>query len=108
MVGLRPMTRFDRWEDLPFAEIWLVDTEFYPGRGLANGGRGRRLAVTLSAFALTKWDMKRWVGLWQDELGPFPPYRLDGDALFVAYANAAEYGHTWRWVGVNQQMLWIV
>jgi DNA polymerase family A len=35
---------------------------------------------------------KRWVRLWQDELGPFSPYRLDGNALFVAYANAAEYG----------------
>jgi hypothetical protein len=34
----------------------------------------------------------RLVRLWQDELGPFPPYRLDSDALFVAYVNSAEYG----------------
>ena len=26
------------WRDLPFREIWVVDTEFYPGSGLANGG----------------------------------------------------------------------
>jgi DNA polymerase-1 len=91
MVGLRPMTKFDRWEDLPFAEIWIVDTEFYPGRGLANGGRDGDLP---SPLCLVAYEMrtKRWVRLWQDELGPFPPYRLDGSALFVAYANAAEYG----------------
>lgn len=85
------MTRFDRWEDLPFAEIWLVDTEFCPGRGLANGGRDGDLP---SPLCLCAYEMrtKRWVKLWQNELGPFPPYRLDGSALFVAYANAAEYG----------------
>jgi hypothetical protein len=27
------------WTDLPFREIWVVDSEFYPGPGLANGGR---------------------------------------------------------------------
>jgi hypothetical protein len=30
--------------------------------------------------------------LWQDQLGPFPPYRLDSDALFVGYMLAAEFG----------------
>jgi hypothetical protein len=34
----------------------------------------------------------RVVQLWQDELGPFPPYRLDDDALFIAYMNSAEFG----------------
>src|SRR5262249_53376721 len=28
------------WRDLPFREIWAVDTEFYPGPGKANGGGG--------------------------------------------------------------------
>ena len=32
------------------------------------------------------------VELWQDELGPFPPYRLDADACIFAYAFAAEFG----------------
>ena len=34
----------------------------------------------------------RTVRLWQDEFGPFPPYRLDPEALFVSYACAAEFG----------------
>jgi hypothetical protein len=34
----------------------------------------------------------RVVELWQDELGPFPPYRLDANALFVAYMASAEFG----------------
>src|SRR5262245_15324361 len=85
------MTRYSRWQDLPFAEIWVVDTEFYPGRGLANGGRDGDLPSPLCLCA-HELRSKRWIRLWQDELGPFPPYRLDADALFIAYANAAEYG----------------
>jgi hypothetical protein len=27
------------WNELPFRELWCVDFEYYPGRGLANGGR---------------------------------------------------------------------
>ena len=27
-----------------------------------------------------------------DEFGPFPPYRLDNNALFIAFNNAAEFG----------------
>ena len=34
----------------------------------------------------------RLVSLWQDQLGPFPPYRLDGEALIVGYMLAAEFG----------------
>ena len=34
----------------------------------------------------------RLVRLWQDQLGPFPPYRLDNDALIVGYMLAAEFG----------------
>ena len=34
----------------------------------------------------------RLLRLWQDELGPFPPYRLDNEALFISYMNAAEFG----------------
>jgi hypothetical protein len=32
------MTVYPAWRDLPFREIWCVDTEFYPGPGKANGG----------------------------------------------------------------------
>jgi hypothetical protein len=91
LIKTTPMTRFERWQDLPFAEIWIVDTEFYPGHGLANGGRRGDLP---SPLCLVAYEMRsgREVRLWQDELGPYPPYRLDKDVLFVAYANAAEYG----------------
>ena len=34
----------------------------------------------------------RIVRQWQDEFGPFPPYRLDADALFVGYMLSAEFG----------------
>ena len=79
------------WRELPFPEIWLVDTEFYPGAGLANGGReGDR--ITPLCLVAHEIRSGRTVRLWQDEFGPFPPYRLDSDALFVAYACAAEFG----------------
>jgi hypothetical protein len=79
------------WRQLPFREIWLVDTEFYPGPGLANGGVEGDPLTPLCLVAL-ELRSSRLVRLWQDELGPFPPYRLDSDALFIAYMNAAEYG----------------
>ena len=34
----------------------------------------------------------RTVRLWQDELGPFPPYRLDAGALIMGYMISAEFG----------------
>jgi hypothetical protein len=34
----------------------------------------------------------RTIELWQDELGPFPPYRLDGDAIFFSYMLSADFG----------------
>jgi DNA polymerase-1 len=84
------MTTSD-WRELPFREIWCVDTEFYPGAGLANGGRDGDLATPLCLVAY-EMRSRRIVRLWQDEFGPFPPYRLDADALFVGYNNSAEFG----------------
>ena len=82
---------FSNWRDLPFAEIWCVDTEFYPGKGLANGGRE---GDPMTPHCLVALEMRsgRVVRLRQHELGPFPPYRLDAGALFIGYNNAAEYG----------------
>jgi hypothetical protein len=34
----------------------------------------------------------RTIQRWQDELGPFPPYRLDAEALFLCYMATAEFG----------------
>src|SRR5215467_1525857 len=74
------MTAYRDWRDLPFPEIWCVDTEYYPGPGKANGGRDGDLITPL---CLVAYEMRtgRTVRLWQDEFGRFPPYRLDADAL---------------------------
>ena len=82
---------FNGWRDLPFPEIWAVDTEFFPGKGLANGGRE---GDPITPHCLVALEMRsgRVVRIHPDEFGPFPPYRLDAGALFIAFANAAEYG----------------
>ena len=83
-------TIFD-WHDLPFHEIWCVDTEFYPGAGLANGATHGDAMTPLCIVAL-EMRSGRLIRLWQDELGRFPPYCLDNDALIVGYMLAAEFG----------------
>jgi hypothetical protein len=79
------------WRELPFREIWCVDFEFYPGRGLLNGGRH---GDQITPLCLVAHEMRsgRNIRLWQDEFGPFPSYRLDSDSLFVGYNVAAEFG----------------
>ena len=79
------------WQELPFREIWCVDFEFYPGAGLSRGGREGDRAMPLCPVAL-EMRSGRIVRQWQDEFGPFPPYRLDGDALFVSYMLSADFG----------------
>jgi hypothetical protein len=85
------MTAYRDWRDLPFREIWCVDTEYYPGAGRANGGRDGDLITPL---CLVAYEMRsgRTVRLWQDEFNRFPPYRLDSDALIVGYMLSAEFG----------------
>jgi hypothetical protein len=85
------MTVYHDWRELPFREIWVVDTEFYPGAGTANGGVEGDAATPL---CLVAYEMRsgRTVRLWQDEFGPFPPYRLDADALIMGYLISAEFG----------------
>jgi hypothetical protein len=79
------------WHELPHREIWCLDTEFYPGAGLAHGGRDGDLITPL---CLVAHEMRsgRTVSRWQDELGPFPPYRLDDEALLISYMFTAEAG----------------
>lgn len=84
-------TTYKDWRELPFSEIWCVDTEFYPGAGLANGGRNGD-PITPHCFVALEMRSGRTVRLRPDEFGPFPPYRLDSDALFIAFVNPAEYG----------------
>jgi hypothetical protein len=84
-------TIYSDWRQLPFREIWVVDTEFYPGSGLANGGAE---GDALTPLCLSAHEMRsgRWIRLWQDELGPFPPYRLDGEAVISGHMLSAEFG----------------
>ena len=79
------------WQELPFRELWPVDTEFYPGAGLANGGREGDPPTPLCLVAL-EMRTGRIIRLWQDELGRFAPYPLDSDNLFIGYLNSAEFG----------------
>jgi DNA polymerase I len=67
--------------DLPFPEVWAVDFEYYGADG------DRPTPVCLVAKEL---KTGRVIRQWRDEFGPFPPYRLDADALFLAYAANAE------------------
>jgi hypothetical protein len=85
------MTACRDWRELPFREIWCVDTEYYPGPGRANGGRDGDL---IRPLCLVAYEMRtgRTVRLWQNEFGRFPPYRLDADALIIGYMIAAEFG----------------
>jgi len=85
------MAPISDWRDLPFGKIWVVDTEFYPGAGLNNGGREGD-ALTPLCLVAKEMRSNRLVRLWQDELGRFPPYSLDSDTLVIAYANSAEFG----------------
>ena len=78
------------WRDLPHRHIWCVDTEFYPGAGLNNGGREGDLPSPVCAVAI-EMRSGRIVRQWQDEFGAIPPYSLDADLLFIAFANTAEY-----------------
>jgi DNA polymerase-1 len=79
------------WQELPQGEVWVVDFEFYPGPGLAHGGREGDQATPLCLVAI-EMRTGRVIRQWQDKFGPFPPYRLDAGALFVSYMASAEFG----------------
>jgi hypothetical protein len=85
------MTAISDWRGLPFEELWVVDTEYYPGSGLANGGKSGDAITPLCLVAL-EMRTGRIIHQWQDELGPFPPYRLDASALIMGYMISAEFG----------------
>ena len=84
-------TAYRDWRDLPFPEILCVDTEFYPGKGKANGGVEGDASTPLCLVAY-EMRSKRVTRLWQDKLGRHPPYRLNNSALFIGYMNSAEFG----------------
>jgi hypothetical protein len=85
------MPRISDWRELPFEEIWAGDTEFYPGVGLANGGREGDPSTPLCLVAI-EMRSGRVIRKWQGGFGPFAPYRLDQGALFISYLLSAEFG----------------
>jgi DNA polymerase family A len=82
---------FSSWQHLPFEEIWVADTEYYPGPGYANGGRDGDAVTPLSIVAI-ELRSSRVVRQWHGEFSAAAPYRLDGGALFVGFMNTAEFG----------------
>jgi DNA polymerase-1 len=83
--------RFRSWGQLPFEEIWSTDTEFYPGRGLHNGGREGDPSTPLCLVA-REMRSNRVIRQWRDQFGPLPPYRIDDGALIIGYTISAELG----------------
>jgi hypothetical protein len=79
------------WRELPFPEIWCIDSEYYPGAGKANGGVDGDPITPLCIAGLEMRSRRTFV-LWQDELGRSAPYRLDGGALIFVYMATAEFG----------------
>ena len=55
------------WRELPFGEVWVGDSEYYPGPGLANGGRDGDAPTPLCVVAI-EMRSGRVVRQWQDEL----------------------------------------
>jgi DNA polymerase-1 len=79
------------WRDLPFREIWALDSEYYPGPGFANGGVQGDQITPLCVVAL-EMRSGRVVRKWQDELGPAPPYSIGPDSVVMGYMVTAELG----------------
>jgi len=84
-------TTFSDWQDLPFREVWAVDTEFYPGPGLANGGQEGDAITPLCLVAL-EMRSGRLVRQWQNEFGRCPPYSIDPGSVVLGYMASAELG----------------
>ena len=59
------------WRDLPFREIWCVDTEFFPGAGLNNGGREGDPSTPLCLVAI-EMRTGRIVRQWHGRARPVP------------------------------------
>jgi hypothetical protein len=85
------MLTISNWQDLPFEEVWVMDSEYYPGSGTHNGGRDGDPITPLCLGAL-EMRSGRYVEQWQGEFGLSPPYRTDPGALFTSYMTSADFG----------------
>jgi DNA polymerase I len=79
------------WRALPHEEIWVWDSEFYPGPGLANGGRDGDAPTPLCLVAI-EMRSGRVVRQWQDGFSESAPFRIDGGSLVVSFFSTAEFG----------------
>jgi DNA polymerase-1 len=84
-------SRFSSWRELPFREIWVWDSEYYPGLGLANGGREGD-PITPLCYAALELRTGRLVQWWQGEPNRGPPFRLAKDVLVVSHLLTADHG----------------
>ena len=66
-----------------FEEIWFEDTEFIPPPG------ERPDVLCLCAYELRTG---RRIELWDEQIGPTPPFRTDRRVLHVVFAATAECG----------------
>src|ERR1700730_12585527 len=81
--------------DLPFKEIWLVDTEYNGGVGdepVAGDIYNHGNPPNPVCLCTRKLFSDKEIRLWQDQLGPEPPYPLDESSLFICYSASAEMG----------------
>jgi hypothetical protein len=83
-------TQYRDWRSLPFREIWVEDTEYYPGAGLANGGREGDLPTPLCLRAM-ELRSNRIIKWWQGEPYPAELKQLGPDSLYISYLLTAEY-----------------
>jgi DNA polymerase I-like protein with 3'-5' exonuclease and polymerase domains len=70
-------------KDWPFSSIWAADFEFDAKPGERQG------VACLVALELRTGQLIR---LWQDQLGPQPPYPIGDKDLFIAFYASAEIG----------------
>jgi DNA polymerase I len=68
---------------LPFRRIWCLDFEF-----VTRDGENPRPVC----FVAKELGTGRLIRLWQDQLGPEPPFEIDDDTLIIAYYAPAEIG----------------
>jgi DNA polymerase I len=81
--------------NLPFREVWALDTEFnlrpsaaytFPNDPQPEGSHQH--PVALVGHELYSGQV---VKMFEDNFGPTPPFDVGGDVLFIAYAAAAEW-----------------
>jgi DNA polymerase-1 len=81
--------------ELPFREVWALDTEynFRPSRAFAYPGEPQPEGSIQHPVCLLAHELYsgRTVKLFEDEFGPAPPFDIGDGVLFIAYTASAEW-----------------